>query len=300
MGDDRVSVAFHWPQYGSGSEDYSTALRGAGARVPAGRAGRGPEETRATSTSRVGRRPAQRDDLGRQERERRAARRARTASPIPARVPRRRPRRRARRRASRRRTRTNVTGKYIFPIPTRYQAAGGKLPPLVVERPAGMDCTAPADCAVDGLRTKTGPGRDRRPRRRAAGGDLRPRLRRLADLLPGQVHVVQPARRPGPDEHAARRGRQQPAREADGGTACSENAGPDGLLHGRGRRRHLRRHLRALREHHLARPPLRLRVGLAQGPDDGGRRSRRAGRAGARPSTASSRSCSSATRWAAS
>jgi pimeloyl-ACP methyl ester carboxylesterase len=47
-------------------------------------------------------------------------------------------------------------GRYGFPVPTRYQAAGGNLPPLVVEQPAGVACTAPASCAITGLHTESG------------------------------------------------------------------------------------------------------------------------------------------------
>ena len=50
---------------------------------------------------------------------------------------------------------TNITGYYSLPIPSRYQAAGGNLPPLVLERAAGADCTAPATCVIEGLRSKT-------------------------------------------------------------------------------------------------------------------------------------------------
>ncbi len=52
--------------------------------------------------------------------------------------------------------RTNRQGVLTFPIPTRYQAAGGDLPPLVLEEPAGADCTAPTDCTVRGLHATTG------------------------------------------------------------------------------------------------------------------------------------------------
>ena len=50
-------------------------------------------------------------------------------------------------RASRDRTRRNRSGRYILPIPTRYQVAGGELPPLVVERAAGRGLHG-----ADGLR----------------------------------------------------------------------------------------------------------------------------------------------------
>jgi len=46
-------------------------------------------------------------------------------------------------------------GRYIFPVPTRYQAAGGALPPLVLEQIPGADCSAPDDCAITGLHTRS-------------------------------------------------------------------------------------------------------------------------------------------------
>ena len=125
---------------------------------------------------------------------------------------------------------TNITGKYIFPIPTRYQAAGGELPPLVVERKAGMDCTAPAACAVEGLRTKTGQVVT------ADHGVARPVVifvhgyggARIS--CPGKYMWFN-ASRLGPDLMNMRLGEDgNPLREADGGTVCSESAGPDGLL----------------------------------------------------------------------
>jgi len=49
-------------------------------------------------------------------------------------------------------------GGYSMPIPTRYQAAGGALPPLTVEQEPGVACTAPASCAITGIHTQTGNG----------------------------------------------------------------------------------------------------------------------------------------------
>ncbi|MDA0167842.1 alpha/beta fold hydrolase [Solirubrobacter taibaiensis] len=46
-------------------------------------------------------------------------------------------------------------GPYSLPIPTRYLAAGGNLPPVVVDQPAGVNCTAPADCVVTGLKANS-------------------------------------------------------------------------------------------------------------------------------------------------
>ena len=52
--------------------------------------------------------------------------------------------------------RTNRNGSLTFPVPTRYQAAGGNLPPIVLEEPAGADCTAPDDCTIRGVHTVSG------------------------------------------------------------------------------------------------------------------------------------------------
>jgi pimeloyl-ACP methyl ester carboxylesterase len=49
-------------------------------------------------------------------------------------------------------------GGYGMPIPTRYQAAGGDLPPLTVEQEPGIACTAPASCAITGIHTESGNG----------------------------------------------------------------------------------------------------------------------------------------------
>ncbi len=169
------------------------------------------------------------------------------------------------------RTPTYGDGTYSLPIPTRYQEAGGELPPIVLERVAGVECSAPRDCAVTGLRSRSRSHHRGRSRRRAAGRDLPPRLRRLADRLPGEAAVVHAARRSGPDEHAA--GRRRPRAQDVGGRQrlLAE------LLRRRARqvgRRpgHLRRHVAALRGHHVAGPPPRLRVGLAQLARGGGRR----------------------------
>ena len=95
MGDDRVSVAINYPRYGNSNDDYTIRCLAPAqgcwqvVRVQ-------PEQTTANvDFPRAGRRPAQRNDLGRQERERRP-RGGRGRRPVPARVPRRRPRRRAR------------------------------------------------------------------------------------------------------------------------------------------------------------------------------------------------------------
>ena len=118
------------------------------------------------------------------------------------------------------------------PIPTRYQVAGGELPPLVLERSGGRRLHgaarlrgAPA-CARAPARSI-----DRRPRRRAAGRDLHPRLRRLADRLPGQARCgsTSPAR-PGPDETcASARDGHGPARGRRRHDVLARTPGVDGL-----------------------------------------------------------------------
>lgn len=124
---------------------------------------------------------------------------------------------------------TNITGKYIFPIPTRYQLRGGELPPLVLERTPGADCTAPVSCAVSGLRTKT------HQVVTADHGVSRPVVifvhgyggSRIS--CPGRYMWFNPAG--GPDLMNMRLGEDgNNLRAADGGSSCSENASVDGLL----------------------------------------------------------------------
>ena len=130
---------------------------------------------------------------------------------------------------------TNITGKYILPVPTRYIVAGGQLPPLVLERRDGVDCSAPAECAITGLTA--------RPSRvtTAEHGVARPVVifvhgyggSRIAcgnkplwfSVLSGNLGLV------GPDLWDMRLGRDgNGLKRADGGTECSETAGVSGLL----------------------------------------------------------------------
>ncbi len=121
-------------------------------------------------------------------------------------------------------------GKYILPIPTRYQVAGGTLPPLVLEQAPGADCTAPADCAVRGLHTRSGQVIT------ADHGVARPVVIFLHGyggsqiVCPGKVlwFKMLPA---GPDLYNMRLGADgQNLKASDGGTGCSENASVDGLV----------------------------------------------------------------------
>ena len=130
---------------------------------------------------------------------------------------------------------TNITGKYILPVPTRYIVAGGALPPLVLERRAGVDCSAPQECAITGLTA--------RPHRvtTAEHGVARPVViflhgyggSRIAcgnkplwfSVLSGNLGLI------GPDLWDMRLGRDgRGLRRADGGNECSETAGVSGLL----------------------------------------------------------------------
>jgi pimeloyl-ACP methyl ester carboxylesterase len=125
---------------------------------------------------------------------------------------------------------TNITGYYSLPIPSRYQAAGGNLPPLVLERAAGADCTAPATCVNEGLRSTT------HDVVRAHHGVARPVVifvhgyggSRIS--CPGKYMWFN-AGRLGPDLMDMRLGEDgESLRESAGGSTCSQNAGPDGLL----------------------------------------------------------------------
>ena len=120
-------------------------------------------------------------------------------------------------------------------MPTRYVAAGGQLPPLVLERRDGVDCSAPSECAITGLTA--------RPSRvtTAEHGVARPVVifvhgyggSRIAcgnkplwfSVLSGNLGLV------GPDLWDMRLGRDgNGLKRADGGTECSETAGVSGLL----------------------------------------------------------------------
>jgi hypothetical protein len=120
---------------------------------------------------------------------------------------------------------TNITGRYILPIPSRYQAGGGDLPPLVLERAAGSDCTAPATCAIGGLKSRTGQVV------RADHGVARPVVIFVHGY--GGARISCPGKymwfnagRLGPDLMDMRLGSDgQPLRDGvDGGTECSQNA----------------------------------------------------------------------------
>ena len=128
-------------------------------------------------------------------------------------------------------TRRTVRGGYFnIPLPTRYQVAGGNLPPLIVERLPGMDCTAPAtDCRITGLKSETGelltvnPG-VARPVVIFSHGYGGSRL-----VCPGKLMWFTPY--PGPALMDMRLGADGENLKADdGGTPCSENASVDGLL----------------------------------------------------------------------
>ncbi len=130
---------------------------------------------------------------------------------------------------------TNVTGKYILPVPTRYVAAGGALPPVVLERRAGVDCSAPAECGVTGLTVRQGRVTT------VEHGVARPVViflhgyggSRIAcgnkplwfSVLSGNLGLV------GPDLFDMRLGRDgRGLTRAAGGSECSEQAGVTGLL----------------------------------------------------------------------
>jgi pimeloyl-ACP methyl ester carboxylesterase len=130
---------------------------------------------------------------------------------------------------------TNVTGKYILPVPTRYVVAGGDLPPVVLERRNGVDCSAPSECAVTGLRVRPGTVTD------VQHGVARPVViflhgyggSRIAcgnkplwfSVLSGNLGLV------GPDLWDMRLGRDgRGLSRAAGGSECSEHAGVTGLL----------------------------------------------------------------------
>jgi pimeloyl-ACP methyl ester carboxylesterase len=120
-------------------------------------------------------------------------------------------------------------GRYIFPIPTRYQAAGGNLPPLVLEEAPGADCSAPSDCAVRGLHTRTG------KLTTADHGVARPVVIFLHGY--GGSQIVCPGKLlwfkmlGGPDLMNMRLGADgQGLKVADGGTSCSQNSSVSGLV----------------------------------------------------------------------
>ena len=180
-------------------------------------------------------------------------------------------------------------GNYILPIPTRYQVAGGALPPLVIEEPTGRGLHR-----RDRLRARR-PAHALRPGDAADHGVARPVVIFLHGYGGSQIVCAEkelwftlPL---GPDLMNMRLGADGQNLRAAGrrhgvlGERVRRRSGDGGR-----RQRHLRRRLQALRGDHLAGAPLRLRVGLAQGAEDGGRRARRADREGARATFGVSRS----------
>ena len=174
-----------------------------------------------------------------------------------ARLPRRRPRRRARRRRARTRTRPTSPASTSCPMPTRYVVAGGELPPLVLERRDGVDCSAPSECAVTGLRVRPSTVTT------AEHGVARPVVIFVHGYGGSRIACgnkplwfscsATSARRPGPVGHAA--GPRRPrAQRADGGTECSRDRRRRRPAARRRRRRHLRRRVGPLQGHRLAGP----------------------------------------------
>ena len=254
------------------------ALRRPGRGVRAQRRGqRRAAHDRRELPGRPRRDPA-RDDLGRQERQRppRAGRGRRAA---PRRLLRRQPQRAPRRGRIRVPSHAHLRRRHVL-TPDPHALPGGRRCVAADRARAGRGRGVQRAARLRGDRpafalTQHHRGRSRR---RAAGRDLPPRLRRLADRLPGEAALVHAARRSGPDEHAA--GRRRPRVEDVGGRQrlLAE------LLRRRARqvgRRpgHLRRHVAALQGHHVAGASPRLRLGLAQLAGGGGRGSGLADRA---------------------
>lgn len=128
--------------------------------------------------------------------------------------------------------RSVVGGYWSFPIPTRYQAAGGALPPVVIERIDGVDCTAPATCKLTGLSTRSGStllNHDfgvARPVVIFSHGYGGSRISCPGRNLWFNVRTL------GPDLMDMRLGEdgENLQNGVDGGTVCSRNAAVDGLL----------------------------------------------------------------------
>ena len=123
------------------------------------------------------------------------------------------------------------TGGYGIPIPPRYQEAGGLLPPVVLERAAGVDCSAPRDCTVRGLKMRSGEITN------VDHGVARPVVIFLHGyggsqiVCPGKLMWFNPNNGLGPDLMDMRLGEDgENLRADDGGSACSQNASVDGLV----------------------------------------------------------------------
>jgi pimeloyl-ACP methyl ester carboxylesterase len=121
-------------------------------------------------------------------------------------------------------------GGYHFTVPTRYQLAGGALPPLRAQEPAGVDCTAPDDCAYAGLHTRSGELVTR------SFGVARPAVIFIhgyggSIISCGAKELWFNLTGAGPDLMNMRLDSDgHGLRESHGGTPCSENAGVSGLL----------------------------------------------------------------------
>jgi pimeloyl-ACP methyl ester carboxylesterase len=118
-------------------------------------------------------------------------------------------------------TRSLADGRYRLQIPTRYQLAGGALPPLMLERTTGVACSGPLDCTVYGLRTRS---TEDTP---AAHGVSRAAVI-FVHGLGGSRIACGPGRMDLMDLRLGADGRG--LRVSDGGTVCSQNAMDDGLV----------------------------------------------------------------------
>lgn len=126
--------------------------------------------------------------------------------------------------------RTNRLGTWSMPVPTRYMEGGGTLPPVVLERLPGADCTAPETCRITGIPARTGSHHEvdfgvARPVVIFSHGYGGSRI-----VCPGKLMWFNPAG--GPDLMNMRLGADgENLREGvDGGTSCSQNASVDGLV----------------------------------------------------------------------
>jgi pimeloyl-ACP methyl ester carboxylesterase len=124
---------------------------------------------------------------------------------------------------------SGADGGWFMSVPTRYQVAGGALPPLVLERKPGVDCSGPDDCTVRGLHTRTLEITD-------AGGQgvARPAVIFIHGY--GGARIGCPNMNlwfalPYPHLDELRLGADgKPLRRDAGGTECTERAGVTGLL----------------------------------------------------------------------
>lgn len=123
---------------------------------------------------------------------------------------------------------TNRLGTWGMPVPTRYQAAGGNLPPLVLERKPGASCTAPDPCKITGIRARTADSHEvefgvARPVVIFSHGYGGSQIR-----CPGDLLWFDPT---GYDLMDLRLGvGGENLRATEGGSACSESAHVDGLV----------------------------------------------------------------------